>query len=423
MIVTGIKKIGKGQRYYLVLDEAQKFVIEAEILAKNKIKTGDEIDENYLQKILLENGDLYAFDRALTYLEKNMKTEKGIREYLKQKGFLDESIEKAVEKLIEYGYINDEVYAENYIRTYGNKKGKKKLKFELLSKGVSVQIIEEKLEELLSKEEEISSCREIFKKYKDEMIEGMKTYRNTPCKEFNIISYDGLRLHGKYFECDPSYPTEILFHGYKGTGERDLGHGITRAFAVKHNALIVDQRSAGLSDGKTITFGIKERYDVISWINFVIKEFGDDVDIYITGISMGAATVCMASNMNLPSNVKGILADCGYDRPEYIIKKVVKDMKLPVKLIYPFIRLSAKIFGGFNLEEYSPMEAVSKTNIPIIFIHGNNDELVPCEMSRILYEACNSRKKLVVIENAGHGVCYIVEKEKYIKELYDFINK
>lgn len=165
MIVTEIKKIGKGQRYYLVLDEAQKFVIEAEILAKNKIKTGDELDESYLQKILLENGDLYAFDRALTYLEKNMKTEKGIREYLKQKGFLDESIEKAIEKLIEYGYINDEVYAENYIRTYGNKKGKKKLKFELLSKGVSGHIIEEKLEELLSKEEEISSCREIFQKY------------------------------------------------------------------------------------------------------------------------------------------------------------------------------------------------------------------------------------------------------------------
>lgn len=273
-----------------------------------------------------------------------------------------------------------------------------------------------------SKEEFYIPAGEMFEKYKNEMIEGMKTYRSTPCKEFNITSFDGLNLHGKYFECNPNYPIEILFHGYKGTGERDLGHGITRAFAVKHNALIVDQRSAGLSDGKTITFGIKERYDVISWVNFVIKEFGENVNIYITGISMGAATVCMASSMNLPSNVKAILSDCGYDTPEYIIKKVVKDMKLPVKIIYPFIKLSAKIFGDFNLEEYSPLESVKHTNIPIIFIHGSEDELVPCEMSKKLYESCNSRKKLVTIENAGHGVCYIVDKDRYIKELYDFLN-
>lgn len=274
-----------------------------------------------------------------------------------------------------------------------------------------------------SKKEFYLPSGDLFKNYKDEMIEGMKTYRNTPSKEFNITSFDGLKLHGKYFECDPTYPIEILFHGYKGTGERDLGHGITRAFAVKHNALIVDQRSAGLSEGKTITFGIKERYDVLSWIDFVIKHFGENVNIYITGISMGAATVCMASNMNLASNVKGILADCGYDTPEYIIKKVVKDMKLPVKIIYPFIKLSAKIFGRFNLEEYSPLEAIKNNKIPIIFIHGLEDELVPCYMSEKLYNACNCKKKLVTIEKANHGVCYIVEKEKYIKEVYEFFHK
>ena len=273
-----------------------------------------------------------------------------------------------------------------------------------------------------SKEEFYLPPGDTFAKYKNEMIEGIKIYRNTPCKEFNIVSYDGLKLHGKYFECDPSYPVEILFHGYKGTGERDLGHGIKRAFAVKHNALIVDQRSAGLSDGKTITFGIKERYDVISWVNFVIKEFGNDVNIYVTGISMGAATVCMASNMNLPNNVKGILADCGYNNPEDIIKKVVKDMKLPVKIVYPFIKLSARIFAKFNLEECSPNEAVQHTNIPIIFIHGSEDELVPCYMSEKLYNACSSKKKLVTIDKATHGVCYIVDKEKYIKEVYDFFH-
>ena len=124
MIITQIKKIGRGDRYYLILDEYKKFTIEADILARHKLKTNDEIDEELLNEILLENGEFAAFDRALTYLEKNFKTEKGIREYLKQKGFLQESIDNAVMKLKEYNYIDDSIYAENYIRTYASKKEK-----------------------------------------------------------------------------------------------------------------------------------------------------------------------------------------------------------------------------------------------------------------------------------------------------------
>jgi len=165
MQVTEIKKIGNGKRYYLVLDEYNKFTIEAEILAKHKIKTFDEIDSEKLNQILLENGELSAFDRALTYLEKNIKTEKGIREYLKQKGFLDESIENAVGKLKEYGYINDEHFAESYIHTYSNKKGKKLLAYELVVKGVDRQIVDEKLEELVDTEQEVASCKEVLLKY------------------------------------------------------------------------------------------------------------------------------------------------------------------------------------------------------------------------------------------------------------------
>ena len=165
MTITEIKKIGKGKRYYLVIDENQKFVIEAEILAKSKLRTNDEISQERLNELLLENGDFASFDRALTYLEKGIQTEKGIRGYLKKKGYLDESIEKAIVKLAEYGYINDETYVENYIRTYASKKGKKLLRFELLSKGVDSQTIENKLEEMLSFEDEKTSCENVARKY------------------------------------------------------------------------------------------------------------------------------------------------------------------------------------------------------------------------------------------------------------------
>ena len=263
----------------------------------------------------------------------------------------------------------------------------------------------------------------LYKKYKDDIIEGIKLYRNTPSQDFEITSKDGLKLHGKYFEFDKNYPIEILFHGYRGTGERDVGNGIERCKAVKHNALIVDQRTAGKSQGHTISFGINERYDAIAWINFVIKHFGEDVEIYLGGVSMGAATVCLVSDMNLPSNVKGILADCGYDNAKDIIKLFIKELKLPANILYPFVKLAAYIYGHFKLEESSPLKAVSHTNIPIIFIHGNIDKQVPFEMSEKLYNACSSsKKKLVKFENAEHGVSFIIDKEKYINEVNDFFN-
>ena len=175
MIITEIKKIGKGQRYYLVVDDYRKYTIEADILAKHKLKTNDDIDEEKLNQILLENGEFAAFDRALTYLEKNIKTEKGIKEYLKQKGFLDESINNAVCKLKEYGYIDDCLYAENYIRTYAHKKGRKMLAFELAIKGVEKSIVDEKLEELLEVEAEQKSCEELLKKYIKNKTYDLKT--------------------------------------------------------------------------------------------------------------------------------------------------------------------------------------------------------------------------------------------------------
>ncbi len=165
MQITEIKKIGKGDRYSIYIDYVFNGTLEAEILVKYKLKTGDEIDEENLKQIKLENGKLSAFERAVGYVEKCLKTEKQMRTYLKEKGFLQESIDDAIGKLKEYGYVDDVVYAENYIKTYKNKKGKIKLKFDLLSKGVSNQIIEEALEEFVEDDEQQQACESLLKKY------------------------------------------------------------------------------------------------------------------------------------------------------------------------------------------------------------------------------------------------------------------
>ncbi len=261
---------------------------------------------------------------------------------------------------------------------------------------------------------------EIYEVFREDMERWMRETRAMPHEDVSITSFDGLKLCGKYYEYAPGAPIELMFHGYRGRAERDLSGGVQRCFKLGRSALLVDQRCAGMSDGKTITFGVNEHRDCLAWVDFMLERFGPEVRIIMTGISMGASTVLMAAGQELPENVVGVLADCGYSSAKDIIREVIGKMKLPVGTSYPFVRLGAKMFGKFDLEELSPVEAVRNCKIPAIFFHGEDDAFVPCEMSRINYEACASRKRLVTIPGAGHGLSYPVDPETYLRELGDF---
>lgn len=265
---------------------------------------------------------------------------------------------------------------------------------------------------------------DIYEPFRDKMIFYIKEARKLPHTELSIKSHDGLTLRGRYYEYSHDAPVEILFHGYRGSAERDLSGGIHRCFKLGHSALIVDHRGSDTSDGNVITFGVKEHLDCIDWVNFFVKNVNPDVKIIITGISMGAATVMMASSELLPENVVGVLADCGYSKGEDIIKKVMRDIKLPDTILFPFVRLGGLIFGGFDINKASPIDALKKSRLPILFFHGSTDDYVPHEMSMKNFEACSSKhKKMVTIDNAGHGLCYPVNPSKYLKEMEKFFSE
>ena len=261
---------------------------------------------------------------------------------------------------------------------------------------------------------------EIYEPFREKMENWVREARALPHEDVEITSFDGLRLQGKFYEYAPGAPVEIMFHGYRGNAERDMSGGVQRCFRVRRSALVVEQRCSRGSEGNTITFGINERRDCLSWVDFAVSWLGADCRLILTGISMGAATVMMAAGEKLPPNVVGILADCGYTSAKEIMYDVIRKMKLPPKLCYPFVKLGAKLFGHFDLDETSPVEAMGRCKLPVIFFHGESDDFVPCDMSRKNYEACTGRKKLVTIPGAGHGLAYAVEPERYLKELYDF---
>ena len=261
---------------------------------------------------------------------------------------------------------------------------------------------------------------DIYEPFRPQMTDWVRWTRSLPCEKLEITSHDGLTLRGKFYEYAPGAPMELMFHGYRGNAERDLSGGVARCFALGRSVLMVDQRSCGESDGKTITFGIYEHLDCLRWVDFAIKHFGDDCKIILTGISMGASTVLMAAGKPLPKNVIGVLADCGFTSAREIMQEVIRQMGLPPKLSYPFVKLGAKLFGGFDLDQFSALEAAANISVPVIFFHGEDDDFVPCRMSRALYDACNTRKKLVTVPNAGHGLAFPVDEKAYLKALGEF---
>ncbi len=239
-------------------------------------------------------------------------------------------------------------------------------------------------------------------------------------EEVFITSYDGLRLSALYLPAENAKRTVLCVHGYQSRGSRDFGCVWKYYNSIGCNLLVIDHRACGKSEGKYVTFGVKERFDVLSWAEYLSKE-NPDLPIFLDGISLGGATVLMASELDLPKNVVGIVADCGYSSPWDICTHVVNHyMKMPAFPSLNLANLYCKIFAGFSLKEASAKKALSVNKLPVFFLHGGKDDFVPAKMSYENFEAAKSEKELHIVDEATHGLSYLVETERCEKALCDF---
>ena len=262
-----------------------------------------------------------------------------------------------------------------------------------------------------------------YDSYAEEMRRLIDEAVKLPYEEVEARSYDGLKLKGRLYLRSEGAPVHIEFHGYHGCGIKDFSGGMRLPLAIGENVLLVDQRAHGLSEGHVVTYGIRERKDVLTWIRFVHDRFGDHTKIYLEGISMGAATVLMASDLVTKEEVAGIWADCPYSDPFKINSIVAKGMVKVPHLCDPFIFLAGLLFGHINIFSASALKSVKKTDVPIRIIHGTSDHLVPFEMSVQTAEANPEKVKLIPIEGAPHGLSYLKDTEKYRTAYYDFMRQ
>lgn len=244
-------------------------------------------------------------------------------------------------------------------------------------------------------------------------------------EQLHVMSYDGKLLHATYLPHKNAKGTILLFHGYRSCWQIDFGLVLPYYYdELGYSLLLVDQRAHGLSQGKYLTLGVRERLDVISWVTYMGQKAGQDAPLILGGLSMGATTVLMASCFDFPANVRCIIADCGFTSPYDIAKSVLHrdHPKAPARLLLPLCSVCTRIFAGFGLHDASTLDAVRESRYPILFIHGTGDRFVPCEMTKEAYTVCTSPKELVLVPGAEHGKSYLVEPERVRAALKRFLD-
>ena len=259
-----------------------------------------------------------------------------------------------------------------------------------------------------------------YDEYAERSLEVIRAAAEIPFEEVRAKSYDGLELYGRLYVQDPSRPFHLQFNGYRGNGLRDFAGGLQIDLDSGDNVLNVDQRSHGRSEGKVISFGVKERFDVQTWVAYVAERFGPETVVFLEGISMGAATVLMASDLPFACPVAGIVADCPYSSPFGIIRKVGRDAIRMGDAIVPFVCMSARLFGGFSLFDSSALKSVPNASAPILLIHGTGDHFVPFEMSAEIHALRPDLIRFVPVEGAPHGLSYFKDTPKYLEETRSF---
>ena len=262
----------------------------------------------------------------------------------------------------------------------------------------------------------VNKVWETISKLTDEWVDSAKK------TVVSIKSGDGLDLVGDIFNTDAgSHKWLIAIHGY--TGKREHMYSYARYYAEKgYNILTPDMRSHGDSEGKLIGMGWLDKEDVKLWIDYIL-DLDPEAEIVLHGVSMGGATVMMTSGEDLPENVKAIIDDCGYtsvwdeftDEARYLFHI----SQFPI--LYTASAIS-KIRAGYSFQEASAIEQIKKTNIPIFFIHGSEDNFVNTDMVYSLYDTCPTQKDIYVVEGAGHGQSVYLNPDLYFEKVFSFLD-
>lgn len=245
--------------------------------------------------------------------------------------------------------------------------------------------------------------------------DGMRLLREGAFEEVYIQSYDGLQLYGQLFHGTNPTRTVVMSHGYQSSPTHDFGGAMGMYMEDGANVLVIHHRTHGKSQGEYICFGAKERYDVRDWCKYLVSRFGEQHKIVLAGVSMGATTILLAACLpDIPKQVVGVVADCGFVSPIDEYRHVLRTrFHLPGFPLLPIAERICVHRAGFMFSAFSTAEELKRCKIPILFAHGEADSFVPVSHTQQAYEACASRKELLIVPDAEHGLSFLEDEPLY----------
>ena len=258
--------------------------------------------------------------------------------------------------------------------------------------------------------------------YQDMIRRGRQFLESQTYEDVSITSYDGLTLRARLYTHPDAKGIVVAVHGYRSSGSRDFGAVCPFYYeTLGCSILLIDQRACAQSEGKYITFGLRERYDVRDWCLFAAERF-TGTPIMLGGISLGASTVLMASPI-LPAAVKVILADCGYVSPWEELAWVAGKMHVPAAILLPGVDMWCRLLAGFGLKEWTTIQALEENTRPVFFLHGRADDFVPFSNTPRNTAACAAPWTLFAVDGAGHGLSFCVDPEGYYRAVTAFLDE
>lgn len=255
--------------------------------------------------------------------------------------------------------------------------------------------------------------------------EGREWLKALPYSDVYITSHDGLRLHARYIE-NPSAERLVVFcHGYRSSSYRDMAASGRDVYGLGCSILLIDQRACGESEGRYITYGVREGRDVADWVNFAYGSLAGDLPVYLDGLSLGSSSVLAAFCHEMTELPSGVIADCGFTSPYDIIKSVMTKMtgRFVSGMFMPLLGFYARVIGGFGLKGPCAREGVERLTVPLLLVHGARDGFVPYRMGEELFRECVSgSKRMLTCETASHAESFITDRQEYLDEIKKLFN-
>ncbi|MDE7293232.1 MAG: alpha/beta hydrolase [Oscillospiraceae bacterium] len=245
-------------------------------------------------------------------------------------------------------------------------------------------------------------------------------------EHITIKSRDGLTLHGDFLPAEnETDKLAICNHGYTGKGLQDCSSIGVFFHKLGYDVLIVDHRAHGMSEGDYVGFGILDRFDCRNWIEYVDERFDKKKKIVLYGVSMGATISLMTAGLSsLSRSVRAVIADCAFTSPYDVFAHILKrDYHLPPFPVMNINDMLCRKKAGYGFSDYSTLDAVKVTAVPILFIHGREDDFVPLWMSEQNYKECRSAKEILIVDNAAHAAAYYEDKDGYEEKIKNFLGK